>query len=80
MPELGTDATVVDGADDERIDLNAADQAALESLPGIGPVTAGKIIDARAQQPFAAVEELLERGIVGESVFEDIGELVRVSG
>ena len=35
---------------------------------------------ARAEQPFAAAEELLERGIVGESVYEDIVELVRVSG
>jgi competence protein ComEA len=80
VPELGTQDAPAAEADDERIDLNSADQAALESLPGIGPVTAGKIIAARQEQAFGAVEELLERDIVGESVYQDIQELVRVEG
>jgi competence protein ComEA len=70
-----------DGAGDggtALINLNAASQSELESLPGIGPVTAGKIIEARAQSPFARVEELRERGIVGEKVFGEIRALVTV--
>ncbi|GHU69903.1 hypothetical protein AGMMS49992_01350 [Clostridia bacterium] len=46
------------------LDLNAADRAMLESLPGIGPVIAGRILDYRA--------------MVGG--FTDERELIRVSG
>lgn len=81
VPELGTNAAALAPAPgDDRIDLNAADQAALESLPGIGPVTAGKIMAARAERGFTSVGDLLDRGIVGQAVYDDIADLVRVSG
>ncbi len=60
------------------INLNAATQAELESLPGIGPVTAGKIMESRAGAPFRTVDELRERGLVGEKTFEDLRALVTV--
>jgi competence protein ComEA len=44
---------------DDRIDLNGADAATLQTLPGIGPVGARRIVEEReAGGPFASVGEL----------------------
>ncbi len=39
-------------------------------------MTAGKIIESRAGAPFRTVDELRERGLVGEKTFEDLQPLV----
>jgi DNA uptake protein ComE-like DNA-binding protein len=41
---------------DHRVDLNSASLDELQRLPGVGPVAAQRIADAR---PFASVEELV---------------------
>jgi competence protein ComEA len=65
----GGESTVADGV----LSLNTASAADLESLPGVGPVTAKRILDHRQSSgPFTRIEELLELKIVGSSTFEKI--------
>lgn len=66
------------GPGGQLINLNSASQSELESLPGIGPVTAVKILESRAGARFTSVEELRERGLVGEKTFESLRALVAV--
>lgn len=57
------------------ININSASSAELESLSGIGPVTAGKIIDGR---PYQSLEDLVKKKIVGSKVFENIKDKISV--
>lgn len=49
------------------VNVNAASQKELESLWGIGPVTAQNIIE---QRPYSSVEELLTKKILKSNVYE----------
>lgn len=55
------------------LNINTATEADLESLPGIGAVTAEKIIAGR---PYTSSDDLVKRKIVGQSTFEKIKDLV----
>jgi len=60
------------------ININTADQRALEALPGVGPVTAEKIITYRQEQPFKVVEEIQNVPGIGPATFEKIQALIVV--
>lgn len=56
--------------------INNSTSSELEALPGIGPVTAGKIINGR---PYQDINELLYKKVVSKSVFEKIKDLVELN-
>lgn len=61
------------------VDLNTADQTALETLPGIGPGLAGRIIAWRDEHGrFTAVEDLLDVSGIGDVRFAELRDRVRV--
>lgn len=64
---------------DAVIDLNTADAAALEELPGIGPALAERILTWREENGrFASVEDLLAVPGIGEKLLEGLRDSVRV--
>lgn len=61
------------------VDLNAASPAELETLPGIGPVLAQRIVQWRVDHgPFTAVEVLGEVSGIGDALMARLRPLVRV--
>lgn len=65
--------------DIEKINLNKATQTELETLPGIGPSTAEKIIAYRKENGnFKNIEDIMNVNGIGESKYNKIKDLVSV--
>lgn len=63
----------------EPVNVNQADATALEALPGVGPVLAGRIVQWRTDNgPFTAVDELSEVSGIGEKMLAQLRPLVIV--
>ncbi|MGO2519866.1 MAG: helix-hairpin-helix domain-containing protein [Microbacterium sp.] len=81
VPIIGA-AAEDDGASsagDGLVDLNNADQAELETLPGIGPALAQRIITWRDENGrFNSVDDLLVVSGIGDKVLAGMKDLVRV--
>ncbi|MFD3685837.1 helix-hairpin-helix domain-containing protein [Nocardiopsis sp. NPDC058631] len=55
------------------VDVNRADAALLETLPGVGPVIAENILAYReAHGPFSSVDDLINVDRIGEKVLADL--------
>lgn len=64
---------------DNPLDINRATLAQLDTLPGIGPVTAGRILDYRIKVGrINTLDELKKISGLGGSKFEEIKALLRV--
>jgi competence protein ComEA len=64
---------------DSRINLNTATAAQLESLPGVGPVMAKRILDWReVHNRFSKISELQEIQGIGPKLFEQLKVAVRI--
>jgi competence protein ComEA len=65
LSTLGTQGTL--------INVNSANENQLDSLPGIGAVTAAKIINGR---PYQTLDELVSRKILFQSTFDKIKDQI----
>ena len=59
------------------VNINTADESQLETLPGVGPVTAQKILQWRTDNgPFSAVDDLLDVSGIGEATLAEMAPFV----
>ena len=66
-------APVASSPSPSTVSLNSADQAALETIPGVGPVTAAAIIGYREQiGSFQSIDQLLDVDGIGPATLEAI--------
>lgn len=62
------------------LDLNQADEAALDQLPGIGPAKARAIVEHRAKHgPFASIEALDAVPGIGPKLMERLRDQISVN-
>lgn len=63
---------------DERVNINTADSEQLQTLTGIGPVTAEKIIEYREENGrFDNIEDIKNVSGIGEKTFEKLKDDIR---
>lgn len=75
----GAAGSATGGGSGAKVDLNAATSGQLDTLPGVGPVTAERIVEWRTRNGrFARVEQLREVEGIGERRFGQLRELVTV--
>ena len=76
-PTTGTGLPGVPGATGPLVNVNTADAIQLETLPGVGPVLAGSIIQHRTEHgPFTSVDQLDDVSGIGPATLEDLRPLV----
>ncbi len=76
---LGTPVATIITSSTELVNINTASADQLDSLPGIGPTTAQKIIDYREQNgPFVSTQDIINVSGVGPGTYERIKDLITV--
>jgi competence protein ComEA len=78
VPLTGATSGGPAGAGGGLVNLNSASPEELDALPGIGPVTVQKIVAARAEQPFATLDELVSREVMTRAQLDKVRDLVTV--
>jgi competence protein ComEA len=74
--EMNSDSVVRgDILGSETINVNKATLEELDTLPGVGKITAQKIIDNR---PYGALQELIDRKVLGKTAYENIKNLIGI--
>jgi len=77
---VATQETTQPSADAGKININTADLATLDTLPGIGSTLAGRIITHRETYgPFQSIEAIVDVDGIGDGTYEDLKDLITVS-
>jgi competence protein ComEA len=66
------------GPGGDRVNINSANAAQLQALPGIGPKLSQRILDARQQKPFRSADDLRRVRGIGVKTLERLRPLVTV--
>ncbi len=62
-----------------KVNINTADAAGLDVLPGVGPATAQRIVaDREANGPFASPEDIMRVPGIGEKKYEQMADMIAV--
>lgn len=78
-PPVSSDSNNKEASSQALININTADSAALQELPGIGESKAQAIIDFRETDgPFSAVDDLKNVSGIGDKTFEKLAPLIAV--
>lgn len=79
IPRIGEESTQIGDTSESavsKININTCTKSDLETLPGIGAITADKIIEYRESNSFKQIEDIMNVSGIGEKKFESIKELI----
>lgn len=78
LPNSNTNDSDSSGSENpDLININTASLEELDSLPGIGPTTAQRIIDYRNMNgPFTTIDEIMDVSGIGPSTYDEIKDLI----
>lgn len=80
IQSIVTESTINSNSkDSSKVDINLCDKQELLSLPGIGEVIAGRIIDYREINKFKTIEDIKNVSGIGDKKYEGIKELIIVN-
>lgn len=83
IPKIGEEeipmgsSTNMESSSGDKVNINTCTKEELMSLPGIGEVLAGRILEYREQNPFNTIDDIKNVSGIGEKKFESIKELIR---
>lgn len=77
--ELPGSPTETTSENTDLININTASLEELDSLPGIGPTTAQRIIDYRTENgPFTTIDQIMDVSGIGPATYDEIKNLITV--